>query len=285
MIINADGYGFTPGVNEGIVRTFETGLVRSTSCTPNFGHLGNLAAVARRFPQVGFGIHFNLSVGAPVANPATVPTLVDDSGRFFETDLHGRLLRREIDRADMIRELSAQAALLADAGVPISHWDGHQNKHLFPRYFEACMEVAQRFNIRGMRTHRRLLYTHTGPISPQALVRYYMLHPKRVLTHLGGRIRAMQAEGRGFRLADRLITPGYADTSHKTQAAFWSTLADTLPHGTSEVYCHPGFPDDLLRANSRYVDARADEVAVLTDPALYERYAQSGIELINFFDL
>lgn len=51
LIINADGYGFTPGVNAGIVETFEAGLVTSTSCTPNFGFLGRLAMSSGAFPM------------------------------------------------------------------------------------------------------------------------------------------------------------------------------------------------------------------------------------------
>lgn len=285
LIINADGYGFTPGVNEGVVRTFEAGLVRSTSCTPNFGHLGQVGEVARRFPKVSFGIHFNLSMGPPVTDPSKVPTLVDESGRFWEGDLFRRILRRKIDRQDMVRELTAQAALLADAGVKISHWDGHQNKHLYPPFFEVALEVGKRFGIRGIRTHRRLLYTTRGPAAVSELAPYYLRHPARALTHLGGRLRSRQANRHGYRTADRLITPGYADHSHKSASSFWFTLAETLPAGTSEIYCHPGFPDDLLRANAKYVDEREHEVAVLTDPVLREAFEAASIRSISFLEL
>lgn len=285
IIINADGYGFTPGVNEGIVRTLEAGLVRSTSCTPNFGFLGEVGNVARRFPDVSFGIHFNLSVGMPVCFPNKVPSLVNEDGCFWGASLLEMIVQKKINRDDVVRELTAQAALLADSGLPMSHWDGHQNKHLYPLFFDSAMEVAKHFNIAAVRTHRRLLYTNNGPITFGGQIRYYALHPKRALTHIGGRYRALQARQNGFRMADRLITPGYVDSSHKSAKSFWQSLAKTLPTGISEVYCHPGFPDDLLRANAKYVDERAMEVEVLTDGHLKGIFEQEGIEIINFHEL
>lgn len=285
LIVNADGYGFTPGVNEGIIKTFESGMITSTSCTPNFGHLGEAGKVQKQFPQVSFGIHFNLNVGPPCAPIEKVRSLVGNDGRFHGPALGEKLLRGQVKVEEMEIELEAQAAILADQGVSISHWDGHQNKHLWPVYFDVACRVAKKFNIPGIRSHRRQLYSTKGPIAASALTSYYLRNPKRVVTHLGGRWRTAQAERRGFVAADRLITPGYADDSHKSLGAFWHTLADTLAQGYSEVYCHPGFPDALLRANSQYVDPRADEVKVLTDLRVLEHFREQNISLINFWDL
>lgn len=285
LIINADGYGFTPGVNEGILKSFEAGLVTSTSCTPNFGYLNEAAEVQMRFPDVSFGIHFNLNVGSPCAPVHLVGSLIDNNGKFFGPDLGKKLLVGKVKISEIEIELTAQASMLADQGVKISHWDGHQNKHLWPIYFEAASRVAKRFGILGIRSHRRQLFTEQGPISLSGLVRYYLSNPKRLVTHSGGRMRTAEAERMGFTAADRLITPGYADGSHKSLGSFWYKLADTLTQGYSEVYCHPGFPDALLRNNSKYVEQRADEVRALTDPELLKYYGASGIKLINFWEL
>lgn len=285
LIINADGYGFTPGVNNGIIKTFESGIVTSTSCTPNFGHLNEAKKIQARFPNVSFGIHFNLNVGQPCASPHKVRSLIGDDGKFHGPGLIKMLLLGKIKVAEIETELSAQAAMLADQGIKISHWDGHQNKHLWPIYFDAASRVAKRFGINGIRSHRRQLYSNGGPTSKSNLFLYYLSNPQRIATHLGGRLRTAQAERDGFIAAERLITPGYADDSHKSLGAFWHTLFDTLASGYSEVYCHPGFPDELLRNNSKYVDPRADEVRVLTAPELMEHIRERGIKLINFWDL
>lgn len=285
LIINADGYGFTPGVNDGIIKTFEAGIVTSTSCTPNFGHLYQAAEVQAQYPNISFGIHFNLNVGPPCAPVAKVRSLIGEDARFHGPALGKKLLQGTIKVEEIEIELSAQAAMLADQGIKISHWDGHQNKHLWPVYFEAACRVAKRFAIPGIRSHRRQLYSSNGPIPISDLIGYYFRNPQRIVTHLGGRLRTSQAALKGFAAADRLITPGYADSSHKSQSDFWNTLAESLASGHSEVYCHPGFPDDLLRNNSKYVDERAEEVRVLTAPALLAHFRDRGISLINFWDL
>ena len=66
---------------------------------------------------------------------------------------------------------------------------------------------------------------------------------------------------------------------------FWRVLAETLPAGYSEIYCHPGYPDDLLRANAYYVDERAVETKVLSDPELKQFYADHNVQIITFRDL
>lgn len=182
-------------------------------------------------------------------------------------------------------ELAARAAILADLGVEITHLDGHQNRHLWPVYYDACLNVGRRFGIKAIRSHRRQLYTSRGPLSASGLARYYASHPARLVTHAGGRVRTAMAEGRGLAAADRLITPGYADGSHKTLGPFWRVLAETLPSGYSEIYCHPGYPDEILRANAKYVDERADEVRTLCDPALKQHFAENAIQIISFREL
>lgn len=285
LILNADGYGFTPGVNQGIVETFESGLVNSTSCTPNFGFLDDAGKIQHRFPEVSFGIHFNLSVGKPLSPPDKVRSLLNDNDEFIGADLLKRIFKREAKLEEMITELEAQASILADQGVKISHFDGHQNRHLWPVYFEACLKAAKRFGIKGVRSHRRALYTNSGPLAGKEKYAYYLKHPKRILTHMGGHRRTAKAERFGYAAADRLITPGYADDSHKSMGTFWRTLAETLPTGCSEVYCHPGYPDDILRANAYYVEEREEETKVLTNPDLKQFYADHSIQMINFWDL
>ena len=72
LIVNADGFGFTEGVNRGIVEAVEGGLVHSTSCVVNFPRDRVAPAFAAHWPHVSPGVHFNLSVGRPVCDPGQV---------------------------------------------------------------------------------------------------------------------------------------------------------------------------------------------------------------------
>jgi predicted glycoside hydrolase/deacetylase ChbG (UPF0249 family) len=285
LIINADGYGFTPGINKGITETLAYGMVKSTSVVPNFGYLDEIADVAAQNPEMSFGVHLNLSVGKPISPPEKVPSLVGPDGRFLEKELGRRFSTRKVSAQEIRTELRAQVSEIADRGIRVSHLDGHQNKHLFPMFFPGLVAVAREFGIPAIRTHHRFLYTETGPLAGRMLAKYYAKHPARLLTHLGGRVRSLQARRAGLKMADRLITPGYADASAKWLRDFWVTLAETLPPGDSEVYCHPGYVDDVLRANAKYVEERELEVQVFTDPELLREFERNNVELISFWQL
>jgi len=287
LIVNADGFGFAPGLNRGIEEAVAAGIVRSTSCVVNFPEIEQLPAFVSRWPHVSAGVHFNLSVGRPLTDPGHVPTLVDPEGRFWGTELPRRLLSRAVSREHVRRELRAQGQRMVDLGVTPSHWDGHQNKHLYPPFFQEALAVAGELGITRMRTPRRFLVPAQRDDGPRVLklARYYLTHPRRVFTHTYGRALSRLARRRGMRLADRLISPAYLGSNEKWVLGTWLHIIDALPAGTSEIYCHPGYVDDTLRARATYVQERELELAVLTAGELKARISSSGVALASFGDL
>lgn len=281
LIINADGLGFTPGVTAGIRETVKFGIVKSASAVPNFEAASEIGGFAQEFPQVSIGIHLNLSVGRPVTDPIRVRSLVNpETGEFWGNDLPIRLMTGRVRYDEMVTELGAQVRRLQDMGVVLTHIDGHQNKHLYPPFFSAALHVAQKVGIRCIRSHRRFL---TGSLVKR--IGYYSRHPQRVVTHLSGWILTGYAGRKGLYSADRLISPGYADTSRKFLLQSWMDLIHTLPTGTSEIYCHPAYPDDQLRQYASYVEPRRAEVEILTSEELKAAFQAAGVELISFYDL
>src|SRR5215218_7536045 len=98
LIVNADGFGFAPGVNRGIEMAVGDGVVRSMSCVVNFSEIEELPAFVARWPHVSVGVHFNLSVGRPLSDLARVRSLVDGDGNFWGARLPRRLLSRKVSR-------------------------------------------------------------------------------------------------------------------------------------------------------------------------------------------
>lgn len=284
LIINADGFGFTHGVNQGIIKTIEAGVVRSTSALVNMPAIEEVRNLQERFPEVSIGIHFNLSVGKPVSSPKEVRTLVDERGEFLREKFVLKLLTGRISFSDMVKELDNQVRRLVELGVRPTHFDGHQNKHLYPPFFLAALRVARKWNIKLMRSHNRYLFIKGDGRAPK-LFRYYLTHPARVATHSMARALTWYAHVKGIRTPDRLITPGYADQSRKSSLETWLGIIKTLPQGISEIYCHPGYPDELLAQYATYVQEREIEVEVLTSPELKEAIEKNGVELISFRDL
>jgi len=284
LIINADGFGFTLGVNQGIIKTVEEGVVRSTSALANMPAIEEIKNFQERFPWVSIGIHFNLSVGRPVSSPEEIKTLVNKKGEFLKEDFVPKLLTGRISFSDMVKELNSQMRRLVELGVQPTHFDGHQNKHLYPPFFLAALRVAKDWDVRFMRSHNRYLFIKGGSRIAK-LFRYYLSHPQRAVTYSVARASTCYAHTRGIKTAYRLITPGYADHSKKSSLETWLGIVETLPEGVNEIYCHPGYPDDLLAQYAYYVKEREIEVEVLTSLELKKAIEQNGIKLISFKDL
>lgn len=287
LIVNADGFGFAPGVNRGIERAVADGIVRSTSCVVNFPEIEELPSFVSRWPHVSVGVHFNLSIGRPITDPSRVPTLVDGEGRFWGARFPRRVLSRAVSREDFRRELRAQVQRMVDLGTVPSHWDGHQNKHLYPPFFQEAIAVAGQSGVHRMRAPNRHLIParRHGRSRTRALGRYYATHPRRVVTHTYGHALGALARHRGMRMADRLISPAYIGANAKWALDTWLYIIESLPAGTSEIYCHPGFVDDALRERAAYVQERELEVAVLTAAELQPKLRATGVELACFRDL
>lgn len=284
LIVNADGFGFTYGNNKGILECLAAGVVKSVSVNANFPAVNETPRLITQFPCASVGIHFDLSVGPPLCEPSAIPHLVDEQGQFLGKNFARRAITGRIPHREMVRELTAQVQRLLDYGVQLTHWDSHQNQHLYPPFYRAAVKVARRFNIVRMRNHSHHLFLKNGRRLSQT-IGHLATHPKRALTYGFCKVLMSIARLQGTQMADRLISPGRTDSSRKYEREFWIQLFQQLPEGTSEIYCHPGYPDDALAANATYVRQRVQELAVLRDPELAEVAKQAGVELISFHEI
>lgn len=285
LIVNADGFGFTAGINKGILESVQNGIVTSTSCNVNFQHIDDVVQLSKIKPDMSIGLHLNVNVGTPVLPAATIPSLVDSKGEFWGGQFEKRYFKGEIKLSDIEKELEAQVLKLQSYGVVISHLDGHQNKHLFPGYFGVVMRLGQKYGIMRIRCHRRYMFVKEVQKRRRRVLTYYLHNPERILSHGFSRIQMSRAEVKGFRMANRLITPAYADNSYKYSLETWINIMKTLPHGINEIYCHPGYADDELRKYAQYVDEREVEVKIMTDPSLKECIRKENIQLISFHEV
>lgn len=70
VIINADDFGLSPAVNRGIIEAYRAGGITSTSMMVNMPGLADAVHAARSLPGLGVGLHFNLTYGRPLSDPA-----------------------------------------------------------------------------------------------------------------------------------------------------------------------------------------------------------------------
>ncbi len=283
LIINADGFGFTPGINRAIRLVAGAGTISSISVTPNFPASAELSDFHRHFPRISVGVHLNPVVGRPVSACGSVPSLVDRDGFFWYKEFPRRLFRGLIDEKELFAELTAQIDAVLSMGVPVTHLDSHQNLHLLPRFFSLFLDLALEKNIRRMRCHRHHVCVKTWQ-DGESTLGFYAARPRTGAVHLYARFLMGLATKRGMKMADRLLSPPSAGRG-KDHLDFWRTAFSHLPGGTSEVYCHPGFVDDTLKRWARYVYPRQAETDLLLSGEFAALLKRSNAALIGFHDL
>jgi len=124
VIINADDFGLSPAVNRGIIEAFQAGGITSTSLMVNMPGFDDAVQLAPIYPDLSIGLHFNLTYGRPVSDPATIPSLVKEDGAF-----RSEATAQSWNSRDVHRELTAQWDRFVKTGLRPTHLDSHHLLH------------------------------------------------------------------------------------------------------------------------------------------------------------
>ncbi|NWL89354.1 MULTISPECIES: carbohydrate deacetylase [unclassified Paenibacillus] len=124
VIINADDFGMSAGVNRGIIDAFNAGGITSTSLMVNMPGFPEAVQLAHQYPDLSVGLHFNLTMGRPVSDPASIPSLVKEDGTF-----RSGAAPQGWDWRDVHKELAAQWDRFTSTGLRPTHLDSHHLLH------------------------------------------------------------------------------------------------------------------------------------------------------------
>jgi predicted glycoside hydrolase/deacetylase ChbG (UPF0249 family) len=270
-IINADDFGFSAGVTEGILQAHLRGVVTSTTVAANMpaaeAALKRLADV----PNLGVGVHLNISQGPPLSDQGR--RLAGDDGlmnRSAAGVIKACILRPGLLDA-AAAEMDAQIRFVLDRGICPTHLDSHRHSHAFGPIFRRVAALARRYNIPFIRWHGERLPGPAWPACPSGQRR--IARVLNAMTALRG--------GAGAGLRGTLGTWGVAHTGC-IDSAWLALAASRLPAGVVEIMTHPGAGDDLDPAATRLLESRRRELAALCDPAVRRAFAANGIELIHY---
>src|ERR1700730_2856202 len=153
LIVNADDFGLTEGVNRSIIVAHRDGILTSTSLLANGSAFQQAVSSSRKLVQLSVGVHLNLSQGNPVSPANRIPSLVNEEGRLHLSPLHLwiRILRRQLNLEDIHTECQAQILKVLDGGIAPTHLDGHLHVHLLPQLSPILIRLAREFGIRHIR--------------------------------------------------------------------------------------------------------------------------------------
>jgi hopanoid biosynthesis associated protein HpnK len=283
LIVNADDFGYTAGVNRAIVEAHSRGVVTSSTLMANGPAFAEAARLATTLPKLSIGCHVVLIDGRPVLSAEQLPSLT--KGSLFRNGLMtfaARAIAGRVDADEITAEATAQIRKLQSAGIAVSHIDTHKHTHLFPKILRPLLRAAASCGIRAVRNPfgpRLPLRSSHLLARPGLWARYAEV---RIVGGFAGKFRAA-VDREGFIAPDGTL--GIVVTGSLDETLFHA-IARSIPQGTWEFVCHPGYNDaDLQQAETRLRQSRETELRVLTLPTAREVLSQQGIELISYREL
>lgn len=248
LIVNADDGNLTSPVTEAILKAHTTGIVTSTTFMVNLPVDLEVIRELNTASKLGVGLHLNVTLGEPVAKPSLVKTLLQKDGRFKKKDQYATQNLPPL--AEITEEFKAQLQRFVKLFKRLpTHVDVHHHMHDYRPFFEALASIVKKYDLPIRWT--RLLSEHDIKRSYKFL---------KTTDHFYGNL---------------------------DPHTFWTEevlrhLLFTLPEGTSEIMCHPGWVDEKLCAISSLTIPREREYQLFGLKELRKYIAHLGIKLTHF---
>lgn len=276
VIVNADDFGLTRGVNRAVAELQNSGILTSATLMARGPEVEEAVKMALKTPSMGVGCHLVLVDGHPVLPPGKIPTLVDRKTGLFHASLGAflrRLLLGKIRPAEIESEAAAQIALLQNRRLRLTHIDTHKHTHMFSDVLRPVLRAARAAGVRAVRNPFEPAWScRATPNAP--LIRRMEVSLLRRLEPAFLRIVA----GERFKTTNGALGVLATGTLDKTTIR---SLLENLPPGTWELVTHPGYNDhELTLARTRLLASRETERA-----ALLAIKPQNGVELVTFAQL
>jgi len=280
LIVNADDLGVSEKINDGIVYAHLNGIVTSTSiiaCGSAFEHA---ISVCRETPTLDMGIHLTLVEERPILDPALIPSLVDSEGTMHRdaSIFAKKLLLGKIRLGEVRLELEAQIDQVLSLGMPVSHFDSHDNLHVLPGIARITGELAEKHGIPAIRY-------------PRERLRSYMFRQRGAVSRGDGAVsRILQSMALAFfcQVGEKRLSAlqtdycaGFFFGGNLNKLNLLKVLGNLPSVGTCELMCHPGFDDPDPRFG-HWGYHHEDELDALTDPEISAFLQNRDVELISY---
>ena len=277
LIVNADDLGADEARNEGIFEAIRAGVVTSASILPNGPALGHALEGIRSLglSKVSCAAHLNLSEGKPLSGGLS--RLAGPDGNFLGKAAAHRLLMTAGDAAlagEIAQECGLQIRRLLDAGIDVTHVDGHQHVHVFPAAIRAVTETAKGLSVRRMR------------IPDEAF-------PSGAELQADGMEEARRFAALGREARKRIAATGIATSDHfrglllkgRLDLEGLLELIGALPDGTTELMVHPGRVPAKAPFSAFSSTDRERELEALLAPRFRLALESAGVILISFREI
>ena len=250
FVIRADDLGYSEAVNYGIAKTVKEGLIRSVGVMPNMPWVQHGIDLLKG-ENVCLGQHTNICLGKPCADPALIPSLLDENGELKSSRSYREAWKKGESFTvleEMVLEIEAQyQRFVSIVGRDPAYFEGHAvlSGHLK----EGLGIVAKKHGLKW------------NDMFPGDAVGTFGKSPVAACD-----MKCMETD---YDPAD--------------------TLKEAVLHARQDMpnvfVCHPGYVDEYLLKNSSLTINRTREVTMLCDPEMRKWLAKQGVELITYDDI
>lgn len=257
LIINADDFGYSRGVNYGIIDSYRLGVLTSTSIMAGMPGFDHAVTLAKENPELGVGVHLTLTFGSTCTNGLEV---IAKNNHFNYVDPRetNKLI---IDPAEIEQELTAQLEKVYAAGIQPTHLDSHHHVHKEKGVQEIVQHLARKYKL-----PLRWGYATQNKISDISHVDKLIMDFDEVVEQVKV---PLNKESSDLKCYIKQLIQEILESSGQVV----------------ELMTHPGYVDQFLSMNSSMNQVRAKEVAVLTAPFFADELEKAGIERISYAEL
>ncbi|MBN1348917.1 ChbG/HpnK family deacetylase [candidate division KSB1 bacterium] len=284
LIINADDFGYSDAVNQGIIKAHREGILTSATIMANMPHFQAAVSLAKQHPDLGVGIHLNVLRGRPLSPPRDIYSLLQRDGLFFNSisTFAAKFFSRQIKPTHILQEYRRQIESVFESGLKPTHLDSEKHQHTLPGIFPLVIELAKLYGIGKVR------YVDERPFAmPTARNLFDPKIYKAWLISLFSTLQKKKIRRKNVRHVDAFF--GISITGKMYLNAILPFL-EKMDGGTYEFMCHPGLPEMPSDADSNagkfYITrTRPLELEILLSKELKTAIQRKQIRLIHYGDL
>ena len=233
LIVNADDFGLDDHSVEWTIMGFECGALTSATIMAGMPATDRAVAYAKSHPQFSFGVHLYLVDEKPMCKPKEIPSMVDPkTGRLWPTrQFILRNFAGLVKVEELKREMRAQYLAIKNAGVPISHIDGHGHNHRLPQSIRARAELKGEQGFSKVRRCQDLAVVG-GKLG--------------LLSRVINRPMQKRLDKAGFISTDHF----QMNAGHSSDTEWFSKALESLPDGVTEIGLHPGADEEWRKIDT-----------------------------------
>lgn len=285
LIVCADDFGLTCGVNQGIIDCHRYGILKSASVLAKGPAFDHGIMLASQFPGLDLGIHLYLTEFKPVSR-LFLGNLTDKNERFLKKYIE--IVKQLIKKPEIIQQIKGefrcQIEYLLKRGIQPSHINSHKHLHAYPSIWKIVLDLALEYKIAFVRCpvekNAGFRQNLTAGYSRKAFKNQLVLLAFNQL--LSTRFVCCQSQHESIKIPDYFY--GLFDTGYLNECNISNFLVGLKP-GITELMCHPGYVDhDLLQMPTRLLRSREKEVAALCHSGVKKIVNNKNIKVVSFHE-